>query len=393
MIRFSEITLKGDNRPLFERALIKNCAQALLSSDARVVRRQGKICIELGESAASEAIIEKLKKVFGIAYVVPVFPFALQWKVKEEAADIIRALAEKIAALVPQKEWRSFKVEAKRTDKQFPIPSMTINAILGKELNILLAVPVDVKAPDLIVSVDVEKEGCFVYFEKIRGFSGFPTGVSGKALSLLSSGFDSPVASFLIAKRGVTMSFVHFHSYPQTSMQSIENVKRIVSRLAGFGMGNVLYAVPLLDIQKEISLHAPADSIVLLYRRSMMRIASLIARKENMAVLVTGESVGQVASQTLENIAVTNEAATTAVLRPLAGHNKEEIIALAHTIGTYELSAQPYEDCCTLFIPKHPKTKGNIADIKKAEQLIERLPALEKEALSKTETIICPKEL
>jgi len=372
--------------------LAENCSRALLSAGACVTKKHGKMCAELGEGADVEDVIARLKKVFGIAYIVPVFPFVLKWGDKEGAKKQIEDLAKKIIPLIPKKDWRSFKIEAKRTDKQFPVSSADINTILGRDIGGVISVPVNVKAPDLTISVDVEKENCFVYFEKIRGFGGFPVGVSGKALSLLSSGFDSPVASFLIAKRGVAVSFVHFHSYPQTSIQSIENVKRIVSRLAGYGIGTALHLVPLLAIQKEIALHAPADSMVLLYRRSMMRIASLIAAKEGAAALVTGESVGQVASQTLENIAVTNEAAGLPVLRPLAGHNKEEIIALAHTIGTYELSAQPYEDCCTLFIPAHPKTKGTIRNIKETEIQIKNLSVLEGDALAKTEKIICLKE-
>ena len=218
--------------------------------------------------------------------------------------------------------------------------------------------------------MEIAGEGVFVYTEKLPGLGGLPVGVSGQVISLISSGFDSPIASYLLMKRGARVVFVHFHSYPQTDKRSIESVQKIVKILDKYQGGSKLYLIPFLDIQKAIFKIATADRVVL-YRRMMLRIAEKVAAREQAKALVTGDSLGQVASQTLENIQAVSEATTLPILRPLIGSDKQEIIDTSRQIGTHDISAQPYEDCCSLFVPKSPNTKAKIASVKKQEERLD----------------------
>jgi thiamine biosynthesis protein ThiI len=386
LIHYSEIALKGKNRPFFEQKLQDNLRSALARfSGTKVEREHGRMIVWMKDGKRTEQIAEQIKKIFGIVYFSPAYFFKALPKDKKEAEKCLKEIAEKIIPDLKKSKKTTFGVVAKRSYKNFPLDSGQINSFFGSILGKKLGWKVQLKRPDVCFYIEINNGSIAVYFEKILGFGGLPSGGSGKVVSLVSSGFDSPVASFSLAKRGCDIVYVHFHSYPQTSMASMENVENIVKKLTEHQLRSKLYFVPLLDVQKEIALKANNDYMLLLYRRSMMRLACEVAKKENAKALVTGESVGQVASQTLENILVTDDASSLPVLRPLSGSNKEEIIDIAKKIGTYEISTLPYEDCCTLFVPAHPITKAHLEDVLKIEKEIKNLEKLEKAVLEAAE--------
>jgi len=266
------------------------------------------------------------------------------------------------------KKFKTFKISTKRSEKKFPLTSQQINEKVGGYILKKIKSKVDLENPDVICFVEIVEKYAFLYLEKIRGPGGLPTSVSGKGISLLSGGIDSPVASFLAMKRGVKVIFLHFHAYPFASKASIEKAKKIVKILSNYQGKSKLYLIPFADIQKEILMKTQAKLRVVLYRRLMFQIAEEIAKKEGVLGVFTGESIGQVASQTLENIKVIEEATDLPVFRPLISQDKEEIIQKAKEIGTFDVSILPYQDCCSRFLPKHPETKAKLEDIRKAEK-------------------------
>ena len=358
IVHYAEIGLKGKNRAFFEQQLVRNIRQALEGLDeVKEVRRLfGRIVVILNESPEHENMktcSERLAQVFGIS------SFAFAVAVKTDF-DVIQQSALELARS-SESEWQTFKVKTKRSHKLFPATSMEVSRDVGAYvLDKMPNKKVDIKNPDLMVQIEITEKKTYVFTEKIQGAGGLPVGSSGTVVSLLSGGIDSPVASWQLMKRGCQVIFVHFHSAPQTSQAAIDKVEELSELLSKWQIKTKLYLVPFLNIQKEIVKECRGEYRVVLYRRFMYRIAEQISQQENAKALVTGESVGQVASQTIENIASINDAVTIPILRPLIGLDKIEIIDRAKQIGTYNLSILPHDDCCSLFVPRHPATKANI---------------------------------
>ena len=383
LIHYHEISLKGRNRPFFERALLKNIKLSVPeSSVSRADILFGRIVVELKDEADEKLIRENAWRVFGVANFS--FAFALP--------SDFEKLAEQTLEILKNKDFKTFRVTAKRADKSYPLTSQEINEKLGALIVQELGKKVDLERPDLNCFVEVVGDTAFLYFEKEKGPGGLPVGTAGNVLSLLSSGFDSPVASWQLMRRGCQVDFVHFHSYPSTSKESQENVREIIKVLNRYQFSSKLYLVPFLDIQKEISVKSEnARFRVVLYRRFMMRIAQKIAEKEESGALVTGDSLGQVASQTLENIGVISQATTMPIFRPLIGTNKEDIIDTTRQIGTYEISSRPYDDCCSLFLPEHPETRAKLEVILEIEKKLDA-DKLINEAIEKVEVLMFGKQ-
>lgn len=376
LIHYGELALKGKNRPFFEERLVANMARALvgLSGVERPQRLFGRVFLGSDPLENSVEIEKRLKKIFGISN------FA-KASLVNAGIDDIKAVVTK--ELTNQPPFQTFRVRARRADKVFPLDSKQIEFEIGAFVKEQTHAAVNLTKADLTIYVEVLAKKALVYFDKIAGSGGLPCGVSGRVACLISGGIDSPVAAWQMAKRGAKNIFVHFHSYPQTDLASQENVREIVKQLTEWQMNAKLYLVPLLEIQKEIVAQCPEKLRVILYRRMMLRLAEEIAKTENALALVTGENLGQVASQTLENIAAISQVVSLPILRPLIGLDKQEIIDLAQQLGTYEISTRPYQDCCSLFVPKHPETKAKIEDVEAAEKRIAVSPLVE-EALSKT---------
>lgn len=357
---YSEIALKKGNRGFFEEKLIKNIKNALPGGSFESVKMVfGRVVVKLKPNADKRKITENIKKVFGISN----FSFAI------ETASEIKKIREIAFKLLSKLNFDSFKIFAKRANKNFPLTSQQINEKIGEYiLKKIKNIKVNLDNPEAVCFIEIVNNRSFLYSEKIKGPGGLPMGTSGKICVLLSGGIDSPVAAYKIMRRGAEAVFLHFHSYPQTNAASIEKIKSIVKILEQYQGKSKLYLIPFLDIQKEIFKKAPEKLRVVLYRRFMLKIAQKIAERENALAIATGDSLGQVASQTLENIYAINEAAKMPVFRPLIGLDKEEIIKQAREIETYEISIQPHEDCCSLFIPAHPETKASLKDIKNVEK-------------------------
>lgn len=390
LIRYGEIGTKGKNRHVFEQRLEANMERALrgLGID-KIERAHTRFYVPL--TANTHDMVSRLEKVFGIASISPVKRVALDKDAITQAAlDIMADSLAKQVLGTPRK--RTFKVETRRANKGFPFTSPEMSKYLGAQL--LEAFPelsVDVHTPDLTLQVEIRERFSYVYTERIPGPGGLPVGVSGKGALLLSGGIDSPVAGYLMMKRGVAPIAVHFHSPPFTSERSREKVLDLARILASYGGSIPVHVVYFTEIQKALNAHCPPKLIITIMRRFMLRIAEAIAKQEGALALITGESLGQVASQTMASILVTNQVVELPVFRPLIGSDKLEIVDIAQQIGTYKLSIQPYEDCCTIFVPRHPETNPKQLEVDEAEA---KLPvdALIAEALAKTEVVLCGKD-
>lgn len=378
-IQYGEIALKGNNRDRFEDLLflnIKNVLPAALGMNLK--KKYGRFVLESTLSKEEEKLIKtSLAKIFGIAN----FSFA-----KRSPLDL-ETLKIEAAHLVESSSGGSFKIATNRPNKKFPLTSMEISALIGGYVAQKSGKRVDVHTPDIVCAITIAEKEAYLSRESINGQGGLPVGISGNLLALLSGGIDSPVASWKMMRRGAKMDFIHFHSYPYTNRSSIEKVKDLAKELADWQGGGTLYLVPFIDIQKEIMTQAEARYRVLLYRRFMLRVAEELARKNNAKALVTGESLGQVASQTIENITSVGAVCALPILRPLIGENKDVIIEMAKKINTFEISIRPHEDCCSLFVPKNPATKSRVEDLEGEEV---KLPTKEliKNAMDKIEKII-----
>ncbi len=375
VIHYGEVGLKGANRAFFEGQLMKNIKTAL--SDfypASIVKFHGRLILPVTSPDLMNTIEERLSRIFGIVYFAPAFLVPQEMEIIEAAARYV----------MQHIKFESFAIKTRRAQKKFPFTSQEVNIRVGAAVQHQSGARVDLSQPEVTCYIEIFDNKALIYAQKIPAAGGLPVGVSERAVSLLSAGIDSPVASYKIMKRGVKLIFVHFHSVPLTSSASIENASKQVEFLTQFQYHSKLYLVPFLEVQQQIMALAPKDYRVVLYRRFMLRLAERIAQRERAKALVTGESIAQVASQTLSNMMVINEVASLPVLRPLAGDDKEEIIHQAQTIGTFHVSIDPYEDCCSLFIPKHPVTRANREVVLEAESKLD-IDRLIKEALEKTE--------
>ncbi|WP_347490182.1 tRNA uracil 4-sulfurtransferase ThiI [Desulfoscipio sp. XC116] len=370
MIRYGEIGLKGKNRPAFERRLMDNISRALRKlGSSRVRRVYGRIIVE--SEAEPARVLDILSKVFGIVGVSLALRLPLDERVIcEGALATVRDAAARV--LMPAGEPLTFKVEARRSNKQFPRTSPELNGLIGGYLlDNFPGLKVDVHTPQIRVRVEIREKNAFVYANDMPGVGGLPVGVSGKALLLLSGGIDSPVAGYMAMKRGIEIEAVHFYSFPFTGEKSLEKVRNLCRVLTDYTTRVKMHIVHFTDIQKEIQKSCPEELRVTIMRRMMFRLAARIADNQGALALITGESVGQVASQTLESMRVINQVIDIPVLRPLVGMDKLEIIHRAQAIGTYETSVLPYEDCCTLFLPKHPATRPRLEQALDAEQALD----------------------
>ena len=384
LIKYAEIGIKGKNRHLFEDALVRQVRYALKDVDGTfsVHKSQAIIYVDCEGEYDYEDTGAALKRVFGIVYICPVVIYEDQGfdQMAKDVVSYMQACHPGYAG--------TFKVYTRRAKKSYPIPSMEVSAKLGG--SILDAFPearVDVHEPALTLSVEI-REKIYVYSQAIKGPGGMPVGTNGKAMLLLSGGIDSPVAGYMIAKRGVKIEAVYFHAPPYTSERAKQKVVDLAKLVAKYSGPIRLHVVNFTDIQLYIYDQCPHDELTIIMRRYMMRIAEHFAKKDNCLGLITGESIGQVASQTLQSLAATNEVCTLPVYRPVIGFDKQEIVERAWEIGTYDTSVLPYEDCCTIFVAKHPVTKPNLKVISRSEEkLSEKIQELMDEALRTTEVI------
>jgi tRNA uracil 4-sulfurtransferase len=361
VIHYQELALKGKNRPWFLGRLVRNLRRATSDLDVQSVRAlMGRIEIVLGPDASRDAVGDRIRRVFGIAN----FSYA-----RRTALDL-DALAASILQDLGDRTCESFRVSVRRADKRFPLTSPQVEREVGGRIKQAKGWRVNLDEPDLEIHIEMLTDQAFCFFGKERGPGGLPTGTGGRVVCLLSGGIDSPVAAHRIMKRGCTATFVHFHSYPILSRASQEKARELVQVLTRWQQRSTLYLVPFGDVQQQVVLSVPPPMRVIVYRRLMLRIAETIARSRKALALVTGDSIGQVASQTLENLSVVGAAATLPIFRPLIGMDKSEIMAEAQALGTYPISIVPDQDCCTLFTPRNPLTRARLEDIEAAERAL-----------------------
>ena len=383
LIKYAEIAIKGKNRYLFEDALVKQMRLALdpVEGDFRVIKEQGRVYVLCPEEYDFDEAVEALQRVFGIVGISPVVIYEDQG-FEQMGKDVVSYMK----ARYPEFSG-TFKVYTRRARKSYPINSMEVSASLGGLILDAFPASVDVHNPQLTLSVEI-REKIYVYSETIPGPGGMPVGTNGKAMLLLSGGIDSPVAGYMIAKRGVKIDAVYFHAPPYTSERAKQKVVDLAKLVARYSGPIRLHVVNFTDIQLYIYDQCPHEELTIIMRRYMMRIAEHFAKKCGCLGLITGESIGQVASQTLQSLAATNEVCTLPVYRPVIGFDKQEIVEISRKINTFETSIQPFEDCCTIFVAKHPVTKPNLNVIHRSEtKLEEKIDQLMEEALSTVEVI------
>ncbi|MBR0135016.1 MAG: tRNA 4-thiouridine(8) synthase ThiI [Clostridia bacterium] len=382
LVRYTEIHLKGLNRPYFERALVDNMRRSLHGIPHKIEREHGRIYVRnIAEEDFAEAQ-DRLTRVFGIHSLSPAAAVDKDWETVVAAAAEL--MEERVAA---EGAGATFKVLARRSDKHYFMNSDQINKELGgRMLDRFPELKVDVHKPAIRLSVEI-RDMAYIYCDEIPGANGMPTGTAGKASLLISGGIDSPVAGYMMAKRGLTLSAVHFYSYPYTSERARDKVVELTKLVSRYAGEIRLFLVPFTEIQMTIYEKCPEKETTVLMRRLMMKIAERIAGSEGAMALITGESLGQVASQTLEALCVTNDAVSMPVFRPLIGFDKDEIMDIARRIGTYETSILPYEDCCTVFVPKHPVTKPKLDELRASEAAVDWSEMIEK-AIADTEIMI-----
>lgn len=370
VVRYAEIHLKGLNRPYFERMLVDRIRNALFSIPARIEREQGRVFVYDIPESDIEKSVSRICSVFGVHSVSPAYCVPKEWDaICSSAIELVREKTH-----IPS----TFKCFAKRSDKRFPMTSEQICRELG---HVLLekypTLTVDVHQPKIRVNVEIRQSTAFIYTDEFKGVGGMPVGTNGKAMLLISGGIDSPVAGYMISKRGVSLAAVHFYSYPYTSERARDKVielAKIVSRYAG---DIDLYLVSFTEIQLTIYEKCPSSETTVLMRRLMMKIAERLAAQCGAQALITGESIGQVASQTMDSLVCTDDAVSMPVFRPLIGFDKEEIVEKAQMIGTFETSIMPFEDCCTVFVPQHPVTRPKLSQLRESESLVDFEPMIQ----------------
>ncbi len=357
VLRVAEIFLKGANRRLFIKQFTKNARRLLQGTDAELEVMYLRFLVHYPEGK-KQIVLDRMQRLFGLHSMSPAI-------LVEKDLESIATEALRQAKELPTGS--SFKVKTNRRDKRFAMNSMDLSMEVGGRIHTELGLPVDVRTPDYQVQIEIGETRSFVYTQTIAGPGGLPVATAGRVGLLLSGGIDSPVAGYLALRRGCVLSAIYFHSFPYTGDKTKEKVLTLAKHLAGYQQKLRVHVVDFTEVQKQLREHGPGDLAVLLYRRMMMRTANKIAAAHHMKALVTGENLGQVASQTLENIAVIEDASELPILRPLITYDKLDIIEKAQKIGTYETSILPYEDCCSLFVPKHPATKARIRDLSAAE--------------------------
>jgi tRNA uracil 4-sulfurtransferase len=383
VLRFGELFLKGGNRAFFEQKLVAAARRAVAGlASARVEKLHTRVLVEIDAAERARALA-RLGRVFGVqslspARVVPPELDAL-------TAEAVRAAGEAAAARGGRP---TFKVDCRRSDKTFATRSDDVNRLAGAAIVRALELPVDVHHPDFVVGIEIGQQRSFVFAENVPGPGGLPVGSSGHVNLLISGGIDSPVAGWLAMKRGCTLSATYFHSFPYTGDKTKEKVAALTRLLAAWHGPISLRVVHFTDAQKQLRAAGAAELAVVLYRRMMMRAAAAVARRAGALALVTGESLAQVASQTLENMIVIEEAAGMTVLRPLLTYDKLETVALARKIGTYDTSIEPYDDCCSLFVPSHPATRARLVDVQAAERDLD-VAAIAADLAARAEVIAC----
>lgn len=373
IVHYHEIALKKGNRPYYVDRMIKNLNQATADLNVGKIRKvSGRVIMELEAGSHWDKVRHRLRMVFGIAN----FSLCERLPHTGDGSADLETLKEAAGRAVLA--WRSagngfetFRVTARRAHKQFPFESPEINRVIGGHIKEISGASVNLDRPDLTVHLEVIPHESFLYFDKVAGPGGLPIGVSGRVCVLLSGGIDSPVAAYRMLQRGCRAWFVHFHGAPFLSRASAEKASDLAEILTEYQYDSKLYSVPFGEIQRQVVLSAPSPLRVILYRRLMIRIAEAIGRRHRAQALVTGESLAQVASQTLSNIGVIQEAAALPIFRPLIGMDKNEISAQAERIGTYEISIRPDQDCCSLFVPKHPATRSTLEEVKAAESVLD----------------------
>ncbi|MCJ8011396.1 tRNA 4-thiouridine(8) synthase ThiI [Paenibacillus sp. KQZ6P-2] len=386
LLRFGEFTLKGKNRNRFEKTVLTHVRSVLSSYPAAQIQKEyGRLYVALNGENASQ-LIEELKKIFGIISISPVVVCPSQLdKIVETSTSFLENLDL-------QKE-TTFKVTARRVWKAFPHPSQEMNHLVGSPLlKKFTMLKVSMKDPELQLRVEIREQGTYIYCEVIPAVGGFPRGSNGKGMLLLSGGIDSPVAGFTSMRRGLEVECVHFYSYPFTSLKAKEKVMELAKVLSGYAGEVKLHLVPFTEIQTSFTGLGQDNLIITLMRRSMLRIATMLAEREGALAIVTGDSLGQVASQTLSSMNVIGRTTDLPILRPLIMMDKSEIIDIAKRIGTYELSILPYEDCCTIFVPKSPATNPNLRIVESIEASLANLQTMLEEAVERTETVVLTPE-
>ena len=367
IVRCGEVALKGQNKPYFERMLVERIKRLLKKfGGIQVKRNGGLIFVYADKDLDGEAVIKEIGKVFGIASISPAV------EVESSMEAIREAAGRYMDRLILEKGVKTFKVDAKRADKSFPVQSPQIaRQVGGAVLKHCKVLKVNVHDPDVYLFVDVRKDVSYLYQQKIPGFGGLPLGSNGKGLILLSGGIDSPVAAWMMARRGMAIEALHFHSYPYTSQRALAKVEDLAGKLAVYCSRFVMHIINLLPVQEEIVKNCPEEEMTILVRRFMMKIAQRVAQEKGCQMLITGESLGQVASQTSDALVVTDAAVSMPVMRPLIAMDKVDIMEIAREIDTFETSIQPYEDCCTVFLPKHPVTRPKLTNILRSESKLQ----------------------
>ena len=384
LIKNGELALKGLNRSTFEDILIKNIRKRIKPLGEFEYRKEQSTIsvVPMEDYIDMDEVSDRISRVFGIA------AYSRALRVEKDMSVILQNAPDYLAEQL--KEARTFKVEGKRSDKKFPLKSPEISAEVGGA--ILSKFPhlrVDVKNPDILVTIEIREKFAFIRGNQTKGAGGMPTGTAGKSAILISGGIDSPVAAYMMAKRGLVLNAIHFASPPYTSPQAEEKVHNLLRKVSKYSGNICLFTVGFTEIQEEIRDKCPEDLFTLIMRRFMMRISQRIAEKEDCKALITGESLGQVASQTLNALACTDAVCEMPVFRPLIGLDKDEIIKVSRKIDTFDISIEPYEDCCTVFTPKHPKTKPQISIIEAAEQALDIESLIDRAIANTTIMNIC----
>lgn len=385
LIKYGEIGLKGKNRYLFEDALVRQIQFSLKGTgEYEVTKEQGRIYVNMKSDYDYDEVVSALQRVFGIVAICPVvYCTDYSWE------NLTKTVGDYIEEAYEDKHF-TFKVESRRADKSYPKVSMEINADMGEYLlDRFSGLSVNVRQPEVLINIELRSKG-YIYSKSIPGPGGMPVGSNGKAMLLLSGGIDSPVAGYMIAKRGVVLEATYFHAPPYTSERAKQKVVDLAKIVARYSGPIKLHIINFTEIQLAIYEKCPHDELTIIMRRYMMKIAEMIAKENRALGLITGESIGQVASQTLQSLAATNAVCTLPVYRPVIGFDKNDIVAISEKIGAFETSIQPFEDCCTIFVAKHPVTKPNLKAIERSERHLEDvIDEMLERAVSEREIMVC----